>query len=94
MDNDLDDALDGCLIPWHWDNVQLHNHLDGKPKEWCEEQNWQFGIDFYVVITDAHPAFNTEWGRFNINKKRVYTYLFKNPKHTTMFILRWADNER
>lgn len=91
MDDDLNDALDGLLIPWHWDNVHLTDHLNGEPKDWCEDQNWMFGVDYYFVITDAHPAYTTEWGRFNIKKNRLYNYLFKNPKHATMFRLRWSS---
>ena len=76
-------------IPWHWDKVTLLDFYSGNPIKWCGQQGWLPGVDYYFIITDPHPMYTTEWGRFNINKGRVYNYLFKDPKHATIFRLRW-----
>lgn len=85
------DELDGSLIPWHWDCVQLHHYFNGMPNEWCEKQNWLYGVDYYFVVTDPQPMYTTEWGNFNISNSRVYNFLFKNPKHATIFRLYWSS---
>lgn len=82
--------LDEFKTPWHWDTVILLDYHSGEPKAWCDKQGWVSGIDYYLVLTDKHPAFTTEWGRFKISNNRVYNYLFKNPKHATIFRLRWS----
>lgn len=87
----IEDELDGSLIPWHWECVQLHHHFNGMPQEWCENKKWTYGVDFYLVVTDPHPMYSSEWGRFKINTGRVYNYLFKDPKYATMFRLYWSS---
>lgn len=85
MEQNLDNS-----VPWNWDAVQLPHHFNGMPNEWCNNQNWVHGVDYYFIITDPNPMYTTEWGRFNLNSKRIYLFLFKDPKNATIFRLRWA----
>lgn len=89
-DEDLDNDSQGFWIPWHWDCVTLDNHYNGLPTDWCEQQNWLYGVEYYVIVTNKIPPLTTEWGKFHISNNRVYNYLFKNPKHATIFRLRWS----
>jgi hypothetical protein len=89
-DKDLDDDLDGLLIPWHWVDVEVieHNVIFD---EWCEKQRFEFGIDYYYVVTDKYPAYSSEWGRFKLGKQRAFHYLFKDSKNAILFRLRWSE---
>lgn len=84
------EELEDLPVPYNWEHVKLFDHYSGEPKDWCDNQGWKFGIDYYFVITDKHPAFTTEWGRFKVSSNRVYNYLFKSPKNATIFRLRWS----
>lgn len=69
-------------VPYHWHTVVLHewkaHHIT-----WLNELELIWQTDYY--ITDQDEPVNV--ARKSIRK--VY-FLFEDPKHATMFALRWA----
>lgn len=92
-DDDGDDknrSIEDFGIPVDWDPVCLdYSHFEEFHFEWCEQQGWNYGTDFIATLMTGHP-YKSEWGEFDIGKDPVIYYFFKNPKHATIFRLRWS----
>lgn len=77
-----------------WEMVQLFGEpfkIHG-PEEWCHKK-LIYGKEYVLHISELAPKYNTDWGTFDLDNYnvRVFTYLFKNAKHATMFRLRWSS---
>jgi hypothetical protein len=89
-DKDLDNDLDGLLVPWHWDCIEVKKN-NSKFIDWCENLDLEFGLDYYYAMTDKTIAQTSEWGQFKLGSGRGHYYLFKDGKYATMFRLRWSE---
>ena len=69
-------------VPYHWHTVILEEWKDHHIA-WFKETKLIWETDYYISDLDEYDD-ATCW-----NVRKVY-FLFKDPKHATMFSLKWA----
>lgn len=88
--DDRNRTIEDLGVPPNWESVCLNSvHFEEPHFEWCEQQGWNYGTDFLAILMTGYKQ-KTEWGVFDVGKEASMYYFFKNPKHATIFRLRWS----